>query len=139
MPIRPAVGTQSGQGYHAHLNAMLLHLRERMFTHGGRIEHLHAIFLDADHGFLADRQIGSGDAAGLALRMRTLFATALQLGSRALIVAHNHPSGDCRPSARDIVTTRRMAAIAAALDIELLDHLIITPNRAYSIRAGCAL
>lgn len=139
VPISHAVGTQSGQGYHAHLNAMVLYLRERMFAHGGRIEHLHAIFLDGDHNFLADRRIGSGDATRLALRMRTLFATALQLGSRALIVVHNHPSGDCRPSARDIASTRRIAAIAAALDIELLDHLIITPDHAYSIRAGGTL
>lgn len=118
---------------------MLLYLRERIFAHGGGIEHLHAIFLDADHNFLADRRIGSGDVAGLALRMRTLFAMALQLGSHALIVVHNHPSGDCHPSACDIAATGRMAAIAAALDIELLDHLIITPDRAYSIRAGAAL
>lgn len=138
-PVPLVTGTRSGQRDHAHLNAMLLHLRERMFAHGGRIEHLHAIFLDADRGFLADRRIGSGDTAGMALRMRALFAMALKYGSRSLIVAHNHPSGDCRPSARDIAATRRMAAIAAALDIELLDHLIITPDSAYSMRAGRAL
>lgn len=131
-----ATGTQRD---HAHLNAMLLYLREKTLAHSGEAEHLHAIFLGVNRCFLSDRRVASGDAARLALRMRALFATALQLGSRSLIVAHNHPSGHCRPSAGDIAATRRMAAIAAALDIELLDHLIITPDRAYSMRAGGAL
>lgn len=139
VPAPSKAGTQSGQRDHMHLNAMLLYLREQVFAHGGGVEHLHAIFLDADRGFLADRRIGSGDGTGLALRMRALFTMALQIGSRSLIIAHNHPSGDCRPSANDIAATRRMAAIAAALDIELLDHLIITPDRAYSMRVGRAL
>ncbi|KUO54003.1 MAG: hypothetical protein APF82_08310 [Sphingomonadales bacterium BRH_c42] len=136
VPTPSTAGTQSGQRNHMHLNAMLLYLREQIFAHGGGNEHLHAIFLDADRGFLADRRIVSGNGTALALRMRALFTMALQIGSRSLIVAHNHPSGDCRPSVHDIAATRRMAAIAAALDIELLDHIIITPDRAYSMRAG---
>lgn len=123
----------------ARLNAILLYLRDRIYAEGSEVEHLHAVFLGADRQYLADRCIGSGHRSGLALRMRSLFALALQLGSRSLIVAHNHPSGDCRPSPGDIAATRRMAAVAQALDIKLLDHLIITPDRAYSMRAGGAL
>ena len=137
MPSGPR--SQLSRQDRARLNAMLLYLRDRFFDSDNAVEHLHAIFLDADRGFLADRRIGSGGRAGMALRMRALFAAALQLGSRSMIVVHNHPSGDCRPSSSDIAATKRMAAVAAALDIELLDHLIITPDRAYSMRAGSAL
>ena len=58
------------------------------------------------------------------------------MGARGLIVAHNHPSGDCRPSRSDILATHRLKEVAIALDIELIDHLILTENAVYSMRAG---
>lgn len=99
-------------------------------------ERFHAIFLDAERSYLDDCEIGRGHAAHLPVRLRELFARALALGARCLIVAHNHPSGDCRPSACDIAATARLVEIAAALDIEVLDHLIFARERVYSMRAG---
>jgi DNA repair protein RadC len=117
-------------------NSILAHLRERFATNGWEIEHLHAIFFDAARLYIGDRRMGSGQLDKLSTRLRPLFNMALDLGANGLILAHNHPSGDCRPSPGDISATRHLASVASALDIELFDHLIITPHSAYSMRKG---
>lgn len=100
------------------------------------VERFHAVFLCARRTYLGDASVGYGNRATLSLRMRDLFTKALELQARALIIAHNHPSGICRPSDKDICATRRLTEIAGALDIEVLDHLIITQSSVYSMRAG---
>ncbi|MCK0127343.1 JAB domain-containing protein [Erythrobacter sp. F6033] len=99
-------------------------------------ERFHAIFLDAAHTYVSDASMGAGTTAFLKLRMRDLFSKALSVDARGLIIAHNHPSGDCRPSQLDIVETARLKEFADALDIELIDHLIFTRDNLYSMRAG---
>jgi DNA repair protein RadC len=68
--------------------------------------------------------------------MRGLLGEALRLDAVGIILAHNHPSGQCRPSERDISATRRLCDVAKALDIALIDHLIFTEDAVYSMRAG---
>ena len=68
------------------------------------------------------------------LPLRSIIARALELDSRSLIVAHNHPSGDCRPSPADIAATRRLAETAASLNIRLHDHLIFAGADCRSFR-----
>lgn len=116
--------------------AMIEYLRGIMCAVPSRVERFHAIFLDDRQTYLADAAMGLGGSATLSLRMRDLFSKALSIGASGLIIAHNHPSGDCRPSLRDIDATKKLKDIAIALDIELLDHLIITQSAAYSMRAG---
>lgn len=116
--------------------AMIAHLRKAVLAAPRGCERFHAIFVDERRAYLADATLGEGGGAALSLRMRHLFAKALSVGASGLIVAHNHPSGDCRPSATDIASTKRLKDIATALDIELIDHLIITESTAYSMRAG---
>jgi len=116
--------------------AMIDYLRRAVLLPPAGEERFHAIFLDERRAFVADAPMGKGHHAALSLRMRELFQTALTVGARGLIVAHNHPSGECRPSARDIGATARLKDVAAALDIELVDHLIITQSAFYSMRAG---
>ena len=99
-------------------------------------ERFHAVFLDEVHAILGDAPLGEGGRGTLSFRMREVFALALGLGASGLIVAHNHPSGQCRPSRCDIDATRRLKGVANALDIELVDHLIITRSAVYSMRAG---
>lgn len=118
------------------LASIIIYLQEIFAVACPGEERFHAIFLDAARGYLDDCVIGHGPSAHLAIRMRELFARALSLGARGLIVAHNHPSGDCRPSESDIAATHRLREIARALDIELLDHLIVTREKIYSMRAG---
>ena len=118
------------------LTATIEYLRSVVLSSPERGERFHAIFVDSRRAYLGDEAMGHGAASALTLRMRDFFSRALSVGARAIIIAHNHPSGDCRPSKLDIDATLRLSAIASALDIELLDHLIFTHNAVYSMRAG---
>lgn len=68
------------------------------------------------------------------LPLRAIIAAALELGSRGLIVAHNHPDGDPRPSDADLEATRRLAETAGTLGIRLHDHLIFAGGQCRSFR-----
>lgn len=111
-------------------------LKAMVITAPHNAERFHALFVDQRRSYLGDAPMGNGGSGGLSLRMRELFTKALSLSARGLLIAHNHPSGLCRPSESDIVSTRRLEKVATALDIELLDHLIFTRDAVYSMRAG---
>jgi DNA repair protein RadC len=121
---------------HDRLSTLVTFLGKVVLAAGGRHERGHVIFVDGCRSCLGDAGIGMGSLGSLSLRMREVFGEALRLGARGMILAHNHPSGDCRPSGSDIAATRRLAEIARALDIELIDHLIFTTDAVYSMRAG---
>lgn len=120
----------------AQLAALFEHLHYAFSAVAAGEERFHAIFLDHERTYLDDCVMACGHSAHLPVRLRDIFARALAIGARAIIVSHNHPSGDCRPSRSDIDATRRLTEIARALDIELLDHLIFTREKVYSMRAG---
>lgn len=111
-------------------------LRAMVVTEPHQIERFHALFVDGDRSHLGDAPMGLGEAHSLTLRMRELFARALSVRAAGILLAHNHPSGDCRPSRADILSTRKVEQVAKALDIELLDHLIFTKAAVFSMRAG---
>ncbi|GAA0756121.1 JAB domain-containing protein [Erythrobacter ramosus] len=96
----------------------------------------HAIFVNADSIWLGDAPCGIGTMTALSLRMRALLGEALRYDAAGIILAHSHPSGHCRPSGCDIAATRRLAEVARALDMALIDHLIFTVDAVYSMRAG---
>lgn len=100
------------------------------------IERFHVVFVDEFRGYLGDGPMGHGGPGGLSVRMRELFAKALSMSASGIVVAHNHPSGNCQPSRADVAATCRLEQVARALDIELLDHLIFTFDAVYSMRAG---
>lgn len=102
-------------------------------------ERLHATYCDERGDYLHDEMLVSGSSSVVATRARVLFGRALALGANGLLLAHNHPSGCCRPSSNDLFATNRMRDIAAALDIILLDHLILTHEEIYSMRIGAYL
>jgi DNA repair protein RadC len=76
----------------------------------------------------------SGDETGAAFPLRTIIADAVELGSTGIVLAHNHPSGDPRPSDSDCRCTRRLAAAAEALDCTVLDHLVFAGTEWMSFR-----
>lgn len=67
---------------------------------------------------------------------REVARLALLHGATAVILVHNHPGGQCRPSAEDLDLTRHLTEALVKLDIQLHDHLIVTPGQVYSITAG---
>jgi DNA repair protein RadC len=75
-----------------------------------------------------------GDETGAAFPLRTIIADAATHGSAGILLAHNHPSGDARPSESDCRTTRRLATAAEALDCTVLDHLVFAGSDCTSLR-----
>ncbi|MBW2650706.1 MAG: DNA repair protein RadC [Deltaproteobacteria bacterium] len=67
---------------------------------------------------------------------REILKTALLRDATGLIMAHNHPSGDPIPSENDHIITSRMEKLAAEFEIKVLDHLIVTPHRVFSLKTG---
>lgn len=75
-----------------------------------------------------------GDESGADLPIRSIIADAASRGSAAILLAHNHPSGDCRPSAADCRATRRLVSAAEALDCRVLDHFVFAGGDCSSFR-----
>ena len=75
-----------------------------------------------------------GHADGAELPIRAIVADAARHGSKGLILAHNHPSGDATPSATDRRITRRLALVSEAMDIAILDHIVMAGTRCTSMR-----
>lgn len=116
--------------------AMIAYLRSLVLAPPAQYERGHAIFVDRHSAWLGDAPCGIGTMTTIAIRMRVLLGEALRLDAAGIILAHSHPSGHCRPSGCDIAATRRLADVARALDIALIDHLIFTTDAVYSMRAG---
>lgn len=110
-------------------------LRQYLLTSMGSLpdEVLRILFLDGTQRLIADEQLQSGSLAQLAIYPRTLFRRALELNAAAMILIHNHPSGDPTPSADDLRVTRRLTEIGQSLDIEILDHIIVTAAHLHHI------
>lgn len=75
-----------------------------------------------------------GDETGAAFPLRTIIVDAATHGSVGIVLAHNHPSGDPRPSESDCRATRRLATAAEAVDCTVLDHLIFAGEHCTSFR-----
>lgn len=116
--------------------AMIAYLRDVVLAPPAMHERGHAIFVDHARVWLGDAPCGIGSLSTLVLSMRALLGEALRHDAAGIILAHSHPSGHCRPSGCDIAATRRLAEIADALGITLIDHLIFTREAVYSLRAG---
>lgn len=99
-------------------------------------ERLHAIFLDSSSRFLAAETVSRGSSGRVSLHIRHLMHRALDLAASQLLLAHNHPSGSCRPSNEDRSSTRALEAIANALDLHITDHLIVSTGGIYSMTKG---
>ena len=76
-------------------------------------------------------EMSSGGITGTLVDLRILFAVALKTLATCIIVCHNHPSGNLRPSHSDIILTNKIKKASELLDIKLLDHIIITPSQEY--------
>ena len=99
-----------------------------------RVEHVRILFLDNRNRLLADEAQGRGTVNHTPIYPREVVKRALELHATALILVHNHPSGDPAPSADDQAMTRAIAEAASALGVVLHDHVIIGNGRWFSFR-----
>ncbi|HWS59445.1 MAG TPA: DNA repair protein RadC [Flavobacterium sp.] len=95
-------------------------------------EEFWVLYLNNSNKVLSKSQQGKGGITGTLVDTRLVFKAALELGATALILCHNHPSGTLTPSDADKHITRKLKAAGQNLDIQVLDHLIITENGYYS-------
>jgi len=97
-------------------------------------EHLRVLLLDTKNRLLASPTIYKGSVNTSLIRIAELFREAIRHNSTAIIIAHNHPSGDPTPSPEDVRITRQVAEAGKLVDIEVLDHLIIGRGRYVSLK-----
>jgi DNA repair protein RadC len=97
-------------------------------------EHLRTVLLDTKNRVQGISTVYVGSLNTSLIRVGEVFKEALKKNSAALIVVHNHPSGDPTPSPEDVLVTREIIAAGQLLDIEVLDHLVIGHGRFVSLR-----
>ena len=97
-------------------------------------EHFRVLYLDTRNRLMGVETIYVGSLNASHIRVSEVFRDAVKRNCAAIIVAHNHPSGDPTPSPEDVEVTRQLAAAGKLLDIEVLDHLIVGQQRFVSLR-----
>ncbi|MGH7753786.1 MAG: RadC family protein [Gemmatimonadales bacterium] len=97
-------------------------------------EHFRAILLNTKHEVLAVVEVAVGSLDSAPIHPREVFKEAVRRSAAAVILAHNHPSGDPEPSGDDIAITDRLRAAGQIVGIDVLDHLIIGHGRSVSLR-----
>ncbi|ACL23701.1 RadC family protein [Chloroflexus aggregans] len=97
-------------------------------------EHLRTVLLDTKHRVQQINTVYIGSLNSATIRIGEVFKEAVRRNSAAIIVVHNHPSGEATPSPEDIQVTRQLVAAGRLLDIEVLDHLIIGRGQYVSLR-----
>jgi DNA repair protein RadC len=97
-------------------------------------EQLRVVLLDTKHRVRSVKTVYSGSVNQAQVRIAEVFREAVRANAVAMIVVHNHPSGDPTPSAPDIALTAELERAGELLDVDLLDHLIIGQGRHVSLR-----
>jgi DNA repair protein RadC len=97
-------------------------------------EEVRTLLLDTRNRVMASHMIYKGSLNAASMRVSEVFKEAVRSNAAALIIAHNHPSGDPSPSAEDIAVTKTLSNAGKLLDIEVLDHIVIAQNRYVSLK-----
>jgi DNA repair protein RadC len=97
-------------------------------------EHLRVLLLDTRNHLLDIAEVYKGSVNSSQVRVGEIFKAALRRGASAIIVVHNHPSGDPTPSPDDVAVTRAFVQAGKLLDLEVLDHLVIGQGRWVSLK-----
>ncbi len=97
-------------------------------------EHLRVILLDTRNHVLEVVEVYKGSVNSSQVHVGELFKAAIRRGATAMIVVHNHPSGDPTPSPDDVAVTRAIIQAGKLLDVEVLDHMVIGQSRWVSLK-----
>lgn len=99
----------------------------------GQKEQLRGLYLNSRYRVVYEEVISIGSLTSNVVHPREVFQPAIERGAVAIILAHNHPSGQLEPTTADVHVTEQLVAAGRVLGIELLDHLVITPGQYVSI------
>ena len=100
-----------------------------------RVEEVRVLFLNAKNRLIANEALWQGSVDEASLHVREVIARAIALGATALIIVHNHPSGDPSPSQQDIRLTRDLVEAGRHMKVAVHDHVIVGANGRASMRA----
>lgn len=99
-------------------------------------ESLFVMVLGSRNNLIGIEQVYLGTSTGTSVRIAEVFRSCVLSGGQGIVVVHNHPSGDHEPSEEDKKLTEDLVAASRVLDIEFLDHLVISPYGYTSIRSN---
>lgn len=100
-----------------------------------KIEEFRVLFLNHRHALIADEVMQRGTVNHTPVYPREIIKRALELSASAIILLHNHPSGDATPSKADIDITKKIVEAAGTVNITIHDHVIITETGYYSFKS----
>jgi DNA repair protein RadC len=103
------------------------HFRERLAAE--TVEHFIAVLLDNKHRKIRDVTLSIGSLTASIVHPRDVFSRVIREAVAAIVLVHNHPSGDPTPSAEDLEITRRLRGVAELIGVRILDHVIIGKGR----------
>jgi len=95
------------------------------------VEHFYLMTLTRAHKVIRVRKISTGGMTGTVIDVRLILKAALEDKATSILVAHNHPSGNSAPSIADATITKKISDSAKLMDINLLDHIIMTEHHSY--------
>ena len=101
--------------------ADLLREQNRVYT----VEHFQVVFLNTRRRMIGVQNLSQGTLDTILVHPREVFRRAIAIGAAAIVIVHNHPSGDPTPSEQDIKVTRDLIRAGQLLKIEVLDHVIL--------------
>jgi DNA repair protein RadC len=115
-PLQRGEPLRGGSDVFRHYHARLRDLRVEQFL---------AVLLDGKHRVLREELISQGTLTSSPVHPREVFAPAIRHSAAALVLVHNHPSGDPSPSADDLEITNRLCEVGSLVGIRVLDHVIV--------------
>ena len=121
---RPVISSSAALGDYLH--ASMAH---------SRTEQVRVLFLNAKNSLLANEAMWDGSVDEASVHVREVIARAIALGATALIIVHNHPSGDPSPSSQDIRLTRDLVEAGRHMKVAVHDHVIVGASGQASLRA----
>jgi DNA repair protein RadC len=98
------------------------------------VEQFGVLLLDTKHRVIRTQVLSVGTVDSSIVHPREVFGAAAAAGAAALVLFHNHPSGDAKPSPDDVALTRRLAAAGILMGIAVVDHVILADVRYYSFK-----
>lgn len=95
-------------------------------------EEFHILLLNRNNRVMSSEQVSHGGISGTVVDPKRVFKTAVEQGASGIILCHNHPSGNLNPSQQDLDITRKLVAAGKLLEINVLDHIIVSIQGYYS-------
>lgn len=116
---------ESSKGQALSNSKEVYNIMKPMFAREDDVERVYLIFLDARNKILAIENLFSGSITSSTIYSREIVKRIVQLKATAVVLVHNHPSGETRPSTEDKAITVKVAIAAGSIDVLLHDHIII--------------